>query len=160
MAVAYTLKSKVSLGKGLVKTITKCVLDNAYPVAGYDVSNPANFGLSSFQVNQTGDAFVDPVVVDDAGTMKFNIRSLKLLGFYPTGGSVASPTVLAAPSTASVVVTTTPDAGATGLTGSAAKPALVGVNTGGLTPGLAKALANNTDLSTITVYIEAVGFPA
>lgn len=160
MSVAFVAKSKVSLGKGLVKTITKLTLDATYPVAGYDLSNPANLGLSSYQVNEAGDGFVDPVVVDDAGIYKFIIRNLKLLGFYPVGGSVAAPATPAAPATATITVTTTPDAGATPVTGSAAKPALVGVMTGGLTPGIGKAFVDNTVLTAVVVYVEAVGFPA
>ena len=97
----------------------------------------------------------------------FDTANSKILAWCPTGGASA-PTSLAAPAAAApgvgtFTVTTTPDAGATTMTGSAAKPALVGVITGALaapalTGGQAIEMGATADLSTITIRILAFGY--
>lgn len=67
----------------------------------------------------------------------------KIKFLYPTGGSAAPATVVAP------TVVTTPDVGAVGLTGSAAKPALSGV----VTAGIGKEVAASTDISSIITEI-------
>ena len=152
MALAFTIQGTTRLANGQVRKRVKIVGDNAYPVAGYDVSNAASFGLKQFGLNDAGTAFIDPVVtgVNQKGVLA-EIIALKLLLTYPVGGTATSPTTPAQP-----VVVTTPDAGATGLTGSAAKPALTAVTT----PGQGKAFADASDASGLTFFVDAVGLPA
>jgi hypothetical protein len=146
MAVTFTVQGKTPMANGLVRTRVKMVLDNNYPVAGYDVSTPASWGLSRFQLQATQDSFVDPVVtgVNQGGVMA-EIKAMKLLLSYPSGGGQASPTTPAAP-----LLT----AGAVAVTSNAAN----GAND--LTPGVGKAFANASDASTLTVFADAVGYPA
>lgn len=78
----------------------------------------------------------------------FDTTNKKIVASYPTGGDATSPASVADPT-----VVTTPDAGSTGLTGSAAKPALAGV----VTPGRGKEVKASTDLSSLTVRFEFTG---
>jgi len=159
MSLTFTKISETKLTGGLVTKRYSVLLDNAYPVAGYDLSDPTKFGLTMYQLKSSQTGFVDPIVHNTNNSKVLaEVVGLKLLLSYPTGGSIASPTTPAAPATSTIVVTTTPDAGATTMTGSAAKPALVGVNTGGLTPGLGKAFPDVADASTITCVISATGY--
>ena len=146
MALTFTIQGTTAITGGLVRKRVKIVLDNAYPVAGYDVSNPASWGLSRFQVSSDQTAFVDPVVTGvNQGGVLAEIKAMKLLLSYPSGGGQASPLAPAAP-----LIT----AGAVAMTSAAAN----GAND--LTPGVGKAFANNTDASTLTVFADAVGYPA
>ena len=151
-ALTFTIQGTTVLANGQVRKRVKIVGDNAYPVAGYDVSDASKFGLKQFNLNDSGTSFTDPVIVgvNQKGVLA-EIVALKLLLSYPSGGTAASPTTPAQP-----VAVTTPDAGATTMTGSAAKPALTAVTT----PGQGKAFADASDASGLTFFVDAIGLPA
>lgn len=149
MSVTATVLSRRDLGGGLKSVRISLLLDNAYPVAGYSLT-ASLFGLSYFEPNKAGTALLDPVVNRVSGAIVLaRVSALKLLLSYPSGGGAASPTTIASPG-----VVTTPDAGATTMTGSAAKPALAGV----VTPGSGKDFADASDASAVTVILTATGF--
>lgn len=146
MAIAFVVQGTTPMANGFVRKRVKITLDNAYPVAGYDVSTPASWGLSRFQVAADQASFVDPVVTGvNQGGVLAEIKAMKLLLSYPTGGGAASPVTPAAP-----LIT----AGAVAMTSSAANGAA------DVTPGVGKAFVNNADASTLVVFADAVGYPA
>lgn len=112
-------------------------------------------------------------------TARWDRANSKLIFNFPTGGASAPATVTApvaaqgaltgVPAVGTLAVTTTPDAGGTTMTGSAAKPALAGVITGALTAGtlalaapaltggIAIQVAASTDISSIAVEVLVFG---
>jgi hypothetical protein len=104
----------------------------------------------------------------------------KIKLFYPTGGAsapgslsapaAAAPALSGAPAIGTIAATVTPDAGATTMTGSAAKPTLNAVVSGApaigslaaaapaLTAGIGKEVAASTDVSSITIECLAFGY--
>lgn len=141
MSVTATI-IQTTVGRNGQKTVrASFLLDNAYPVAGYALT-PAQFGLNRFKPASSGVALQQPDVKNIAGQpVLFRVVAQQLIASYPSGGATASPTTPAAP-----IVT----AGATPVTSSAA--------TGVLTPGVGKDLANASDLSSVTVVLEATGY--
>ena len=158
--MAFPVASVTALGTtrlpgGRVKVRASFLCDNAYPVAGYDLSVAAvlaALGLKMYEVNDAKTGFTDPVVtgVSQTGVLA-EVKALKLLLTFPSGGATAAAAANTVPT-----VTTTPDAGATGLTGSAAKPALAGVLVGGRGVVCPAAM----DASTVTVFADCYGYPA
>lgn len=141
MGVTATVLSTTLLANGEKSVLASLLLDNAYPVAGYALT-PAMFGLTRFKPAKSGVALVDPQVRNIQGqVLNFRCTGQLLLASYPSGGATASPTTPAAP-----IVT----AGATPVTSTAA--------TGVLTPGTGKDLANASDLSAVTVLVNASGY--
>lgn len=153
MSLTITVQGTTPIpgGPRLVRKRAKIVCDNAYPVAGYDVSAlAASFGLKKFKVNDAGTAFLDPVVTGvNQGGVLAEFVALKLLLSFPTGGAATAPaTAATAPvglagtgvSTASAVDATRP--------------------TVGLTPGCGKACPASMDASTITIFADVVGYAA
>lgn len=134
---------------GLKETTSLIITDNALPAQGY-VITPALCNLKSFEVNALQTDYLDPVVTAVNGLeLLANIGGKLLKFFYPSGGGAAAPTTPAAPK-----AVTTPDAGATTMTGSVAKPALSAV----VTPGLGKVCPTNTDLTGCSVVVKATGY--
>jgi hypothetical protein len=141
MSVTATVLQTRNLANGEKRVLASLLLDNAYPVAGYAIT-PAMFGLTRFKPADSGVALQDPVARNISGQpVLFRCVGQLLLCSYPSGGATASPATPAAP-----IVT----AGATPVTSTAA--------TGVLTPGVGKDLANASDLSTVTVIMEALGY--
>lgn len=142
MALTYTAVDEDVQGKYRVIT-KKVTLDDSYP-AGGEAITAAAVGLSKIVKARIVGANAA------AGRLLWywDPTNGKLMAFYPTGGDAVSPAALADPA-----VATTPDAGATNLTGSAAKPTLAGV----VTPGRGKEVKAATDLSTCEVTMEFVG---
>ena len=136
--------------------------DASYPTNGYTIT-AASVGLGTivavdFQGGNAASATL---------TYQWVNSTTKLRFILPTGGASAPATlvapVAAAPGVGTFVVTTTPDAGATTMTGSVAKPALVGVITGALaapavTAGIGKEVANGTDVSSISLFMQFLGY--
>lgn len=122
---------------------------------------PSTFGL---------DYNVDAIVIQSvSGGMlgRWDRANKKILLFYPTGGASTPATVTApvaaAPALGTLAATVTPDAGATTMTGSAAKPTLNAVFSGtpaapALTAGIGKEVAASTDVSSITIEVLAFGY--
>lgn len=141
MAVTATVIQTTNLANGEKRVLASLLLDAAYPVAGYAIT-PAMFSLTRFKPAASGVALVDPQVRNISGqVVNMRIVGQLLLASYTTGGATASPATPAAP-----IVT----AGATPVTSTAA--------TGVLTPGVGKDFVNASDLSTVTVLVEAYGY--
>lgn len=124
--------------------VASIALDASYPTGG-EVLTAANFGF---------DNTVDMVICGPALASSnflqaaFDPTTSKLQVFYPVGGTAAAPTTVAQP-----VATVVPDAGATTMTGSAAKPTLTATTT----PGAGKEVGSTADLSAFTIYCIAFG---
>ncbi len=150
--------------------------DTSYPLSAGYVINAGDVGLKNiFSARAEGGnkaaGAVLPVL--DLGTPAGIAASSAILRlFLPSGGATAPATLTApvvaangAPGLGTLAVTTTPDAGATNLTGSAAKPALAGVFSGALaagsagaaTAGIGKEVGDTTDVSSITVRVRFFG---
>jgi len=146
--VAVVVSGTTRLTDGLVRKRAQVTLDATAPVAGYDLGTAAvlaALGLSRYALNDAQTGFQDPIVtgVNQTGILA-EIKALKLLLSFPTGGSVAAPaTNLPAPVGAT---------GGTAVTSSAA--------TLPITPGVGKACVNNTDMTGVIVFIDAYGYPA
>jgi hypothetical protein len=145
-----------SKGQGKFSTekmvLARAVLPSSYPHTAGIVLAASDFGFTAFSTDTVGNT-VDPIVLNVTGTgdLKSLVGSIvaKVLRiFHTTGGTTTGAAANSAP-----VTTTTPDAGATGLTGSAAKPALVGV----CSAGIGKEIADTLDVSGVTVTIMAFG---
>ena len=135
MAVTQTPIRRINLGSeyGVIADIT---FDTLYPTNG----EPIDLVALGFPND-----VCDFMAVAPAGGLIFEyVRSTKkIIARYPTGGA-AVPSSLAAPTVAV-------PAGATQMTSSAAQPNLTE------TAGIGVEVANNTNLSTITTQIFAVG---
>ena len=141
--------------------INDYLLDNSYVAGGYALP-PGDFGMSGIF-----HAVCSITPTTNKLAAEYDPTTGKMKVFYTTGGSAASPAAVAQPAVAApgagtFAVTTTPDAGATQLTGSAAKPALAGVLSGALAapasnPGAGKEVLAATDLSAFTVRVTAFG---
>lgn len=162
---------------GRTKTVLyDVVLDSSYPLTAGYVINAQDVGLKNIfsgraEGGNKASGAVLPVL--DFGTPAGIPASSAILRlFLPSGGATAPATLTApvaaangVPGIGTITVTTTPDAGATTMTGSAAKPALVGVITGALaagtagavTAGIGKEVGNTTDVSSITVRVRFFG---
>jgi hypothetical protein len=141
MALTSTLVNRLLPGD-LYRFRHLVTFDNSYATGGESLT-AAILGISRI---------VDVEVVPSVGLAGlicyWDRPNAKLQLFHPSGGS-AAPATLVAPT-----VVTTPDAGGTTMTGSAAKPALSGV----VTAGIGKEVASTTDCSTITVEIIVYGY--
>lgn len=143
-------------------TILDFTGSTSYPALGEPVA-PSDFGFTTLDHILPGIAISGAFILD----VVYDPTNSSLRFYYPTGGATAAPAVAAAPvsaapGTGTFVVTTTPDAGAVAVTGSAAKPALVGVITGALapgavTPGAGKEVPTTMDISGFKVRLLAFG---
>lgn len=151
-------------------------LDTSYPLSAGYVINAQDVGLKNFFGGVfTGGNKASGAVLPllDFGTPAGLAASSAILRLFLPSGGAAAPATLTAPVAAAngvpgigtIAVTTTPDAGGVTMTGSAAKPALVGVITGALTAGSAgavtagigKEVGNTTNVSSITVRVRFFG---
>jgi hypothetical protein len=139
LAITHLLRKRLNLA-GLKAVFAKVTFDNAYAAGGLAL-DPTKLGLTTIFA-------VQPIASAQGAIPVWDFDNKKLMLFWPSGGGAVSP---AAPADPGVV--TTPDAGATNLTGSAAKPALAGV----VTPGRGKEFAAASDASTITVEVLVYG---
>jgi hypothetical protein len=145
----FTILGTTPLPGGLVRKRLKAVGDSAYPVAGYPIS-AANCGLKMFALNDAKTGFIDPVAVGvNQGGVLAEIVAGKILLTFPSGGAATAPATAA---TAPVGLAATGAATASAV--DATRPTV------GLTPGCGKVLPASCDASTITVFIDAVGYPA
>jgi hypothetical protein len=149
VTMTYTVLGTTFLPQGLVRTRVKAVGGSAYPVAGFPIA-AADCGLKQFKLAKDGASFVDPVVVavNQSGLLA-EIQTGKVLFSFPSGGAATAP---AAGTTAPVGLAATGAATASAV--DATRPTV------GLTPGCGKAAPASCDLSTITIFIDAVGIPA
>lgn len=136
-ATTVTLQNQFPSG-GPLRLITGTIaFSNSYATGG-DTCAASAFGCTSLTVllhdyHKSGLMF------------SYDYTNGKLQAFYPTGGSVASPTTVnAVPSGAGA-------AGATPVTSSAATVPVA------VTPGVGKEVGATTDLSTITLRFVAYG---
>lgn len=112
-------------------------MGTGYPTGGEPLS-PKSFGVVSiFGLNVVGGNAASAALL-----YGFDSVNIKLLAIYPSGGGAASPAALSDPA-----ITT----GATAVTSAAAN------GSGDLTPGRGKEVANNTDLTTITIRVQIYG---
>jgi hypothetical protein len=140
----------LSLGniQGRVYDVT---LDNAYPTGGYAIT-PSSLALT----NILGIKVIGGNPAAAVLKYHWDTTNQKLICLYPTGGANASPAALADP--AGTIANATIPAGGTTVTSTAANGAIVTVPNPVLTPGRAKEVAANTNLSSITVRILAFGY--
>lgn len=144
MAATPTILSTEFLTGGYKRVNASFLLDNSMPAGGYTLT-PANFGFTRFKAKDDGSGTIDPLVISVTGKqLMARVIAGKLILTYPTGGSLAAPTTVANPNA-------TPAAGATGVTSTAAQPAIP------MTPGQAVDCPTATDLSAVTVVLQAVG---
>jgi hypothetical protein len=120
--------------------------DASYP-AGGEPFNEALIGGKLFKEIE-GVSFVGGNAASAAYLFQWDTTNKKIIVSYPTGGGT-SPAAVADP-----VVAVTVPAGATPVTSDAAQPDLVEV----LTPGRGKEVAAATDLTSLTVRVQVVGF--
>ena len=113
--------------------------DAAYPTGGY-APTPGDVGLQ----NIDGALQIGGNPASALLKAHWDTTNKKTMFVYPTGGAGAAPAALGAP-------TATPAAGATAVNSTAAQPAIP------INPGEGAEVANNTDLSTITVRMMFFG---
>lgn len=140
MAAAFTRQRSDAYPTKLFSVL----LDNSYPAGGYPVS------ISDVGLKTAVDMLVLGPALAGANFLiaAYDPTTGKIRVFNPVGGTAASPATIAQP-----VATVVPDAGATTMTGSSAKPTLTATST----PGAGKEVATGADLSAFTIYGYALG---
>jgi hypothetical protein len=140
MALTFTKAADGENVPGNLRTVRgDLAFDNSYPTGG-EALTAAMFGLGKLvTVNIIG---VKGTIANSGGlNFRWDPVNSKIMAFYPTGGA-ATPATLIAPksatgaSTASAVDATTPT----------------------IVAGLGLEVGNTTDLSTVTLTVEAVGY--
>ena len=123
------------------RTVYDVTLETTYSAGGLLIG-PGAVGLRTIQgARVIGGNAAGKVLLHQVDTTT-TPGSVKLISMYPTGGGAASPAALGDPAIT---------AGAVAMTSNAANGAA------DVTPGQAKEVAANTNLSTITVRVEFFG---
>jgi hypothetical protein len=149
VTMTYTVLGTTAMTDGLVRKRVSAVGGSQYPVTGFPIA-AADCGLKMFALAADGATFIQPVVtgVNQSGLLA-EVVAGKVLFSFPTGGAATAP---ATGATAPVGLAATGAATASAV--DATRPTV------GLTPGCGKACPATCDLSTVTIFLDAIGYPA